>query len=122
MRGIDAGRATCHTGAAMAEEPRPRRTPGGYVPPDLARPRTPATNGHSPHRPLNMLRSTWRDVDAEDEQSLQAERTKFQRVADLDPGIQVRASARPPMAVIAGVLLVVVLIVVAVLLYRTAPP
>jgi len=122
MHGIDAGHATCHTGAAMAEEPRPRRTPGGYVPSEIARPRTPASNGHTPNRPLNMLRSTWSDVDAEDEQSIQAERTKFQRVADLDPGIEVRASTRPSVAVIAGVLVVVALVVLAVLLYRMAPP
>jgi hypothetical protein len=106
----------------MAEEPRPRRTPGGYVPPDIARARPPEGNGHAPHRPLGMLRSTWSDVDAEDEQTLQAERTKFERVADLDPGIEVRASARPSIAVIAGVLVVVALVVVAVLLYRMAPP
>jgi hypothetical protein len=106
----------------MAEDPRPHRTPGGSVPPNLARPRPPSSNGHSKDRPLGMLRSTWSDVDAEDDHQLAAERTAFQRVADVDPGMQVRASSRPSTAAVIGVLIVVGLVVLAVVLYRMAPP
>jgi len=106
----------------MAEDPRPHRTPGGFVPSNLARPRPPSSNGHAKDRPLGMLRSTWSDVDAEDERLLAAERTAFERVADVDPGMQVRASGRPSTAAIVGALVIVALVVLAVVLYRMAPP
>jgi hypothetical protein len=35
----------------MGEDLRPRRTPGGALPPRLVRPRQPETNGHTPHPP-----------------------------------------------------------------------
>jgi hypothetical protein len=107
----------------MAEQERPRRTPGGFVPPKLARPQPPATNGHSPQpRPLNLRRSAWSDVDEEDERVLAAERVTFQRVADVDPNVQVRASGRPTRAALVGVLVILGLVVLAVVLYRFAPP
>lgn len=105
----------------MAEDPRPRRTPGGFVPPSVARPQAPSSNGHHREQPLDM-RSAWAGVDAEDEHRLAAERTAFQRVADVDPNLQVRASGRPSTAAIVGVLIVVGLVVLAVVLYRMAPP
>lgn len=106
----------------MADPPGPRRTPGGFVPPRIARPQTPGGNGHAAERPLNLNRSAWEDVDQEDEQRVAAERVRFQRVADLDDAAQVRASARPSRAVLVGVLIVVAAVVLAVVLYRLAPP
>jgi hypothetical protein len=106
----------------MADPSPPRRTPGGFLPPKIVRPRPPATNGHSPDRPLNLRRSAWEDVDEEDAQHLDAERVRFQRVAELDDSAQVRASARPSRAVLVGVLIVAAAVVLAVVLYRTAPP
>jgi hypothetical protein len=106
----------------MAEDPRPQRTPGGYVPPQVARPRAPESNGHGRERGLEALRPTWTDLDAEDERTLAAQRTAFERVADVDPQLQVRASARPSLAVVVGVAIVVGLVVLAVVLYRMAPP
>jgi hypothetical protein len=107
----------------MSEQRRPRRTPGGYVPPDIVRPQAPESNGHAPEeRPLMLRRSAWSDVDAEDERHLAAQRTAFERVADIDPNVQVRASGRPSVAAVVGALIVVGLIVLAVVLYRMAPP
>jgi hypothetical protein len=106
----------------MPDPPRPRRTPGGFVPPSIVRPHPPGSNGHSADRPLNLNRSAWEDVDADDDQRVAAERVRFQRVAELDDAAQVRASARPSRAVLVGVLIVVAAVVLAVLLYRMAPP
>ena len=107
----------------MAEPPKPRRTPGGFVPPRIAKPSPPASNGHAkPNRPLGMRRSAWEDVDTEDEVHLSAERVRFQRVADIDDTQQVRATGRPSRAVLIGVLIVVAAVALAVLLYRLAPP
>ena len=106
----------------MADPTRPRRTPGGFLPPNLARPRAPESNGHAAQRPLNLNRSAWEDVDAEDEQRVAAERVRFQRVAELEDSAQVRISARPSRAVLVGVLIVVTAVVLAVVLYRMAPP
>ena len=105
-----------------ADPPPPRRTPGGFVPPRTARPRPPETNGHHVDRPLNLRRTAWEDVDAEDEARVTAERVRFQRVADLDDSVQVRASGRPSRAVVIGVLILVAAVVLAVVLYRMAPP
>ncbi len=106
----------------MADPSPPRRTPGGYVPPQLLRPRPPAGNGHDPERPLNLSRSAWEDIDEEDAQRVSAERVRFQRVAEIDDVAQVRASGRPSRAVLVGVLIVVAAVVLAVMLYRMAPP
>lgn len=106
----------------MADPGPPRRTPGGFVPPRLARPRPPQGNGHKAKRPLNLNRSAWEDVDSEDEQRLAAERVRFQRVAELDDSQRVRASGRPSRAVLIGVLIVVAAVVLAVVAYRLAPP
>lgn len=106
----------------MAEPPPPRRTPGGFVPPQIVRPHPPETNGHGRDRPLGLRRSAWEDVDAEDSERVSAERVRFQRVAELDDSTQVRASDRPSRAVLIGVLIVVAAVVLAVVLYRMAPP
>jgi hypothetical protein len=108
----------------MGEPPRPRRLPGGALPPRLARPDRPGSNGHAPPPPRQELRdgTAWGEVDAEDEQRLAAERTAFRRVAEITGEARVRASGRPSPAVIAGVLIVVGLVVLAVVLYRMAPP
>jgi len=117
----------------MAQPPR-RRLPGGTLPPHLARPHVPTGNGHTapqapaprPARPLRPAtperQRDWAEVDAEDERRMVAERIAFRRVAELDPGVEVRASGRPSAAVVIGVLLVAGLIVLAVVLYRMAPP
>jgi hypothetical protein len=118
----------------MAQPPR-RRLPGGTLPPHLARPHAPGGNGHAvpaappairPARPLRpaapLRQPDWADVDAEDERRMVAERIAFRRVAELDPGVEVRAAGRPSPAVVVGVLLVAGLIVLAVVLYRMAPP
>ena len=106
----------------MTEQQRPPRTPGGYVPPRIARPRTPPGNGHAPQRPLNLRRSAWEDVDDDDAERLAAERVRFQRVAELDDSAQVRSSGVPSRAVLIAVLVVVAVVVLAVVLYRMAPP
>jgi hypothetical protein len=126
----------------MGEDPRPHRIPGGALPRRLARPTRPETNGHSRHRavdlrgaggdrpephiaderPLGLNRAAWEDLDAEDDQRLQAERTAFRRVAEVASGAQVDRSGRPSAAVIAAVLVVVAVVLLAVLLYRMAPP
>jgi len=108
----------------MADPTPPRRTPGGYVPPKVARPTPPQTNGHHADRPLNVNRSAWQDVDEEDEQHLAADRarTRFERVADMDDSARVRAAGTPSRAVLVGVLIVVAAVVLAVVLYRMAPP
>ncbi|HEV7678273.1 MAG TPA: hypothetical protein VGQ42_06865 [Candidatus Dormibacteraeota bacterium] len=118
----------------MAEPPR-RRLPGGTLPPHLARAHAPGGNGHAPPpapkrapapRPLRPAPREhppdWTDVDAEDERRMVAERVAFRRVAEVDPGIEVRASGRPSPAVVIAVLAVAGLIVLAVVLYRMAPP
>jgi hypothetical protein len=105
----------------MADPPH-RRVPGGALPPHLARPRKPEHNGHGPDRPLGLRRGAWQDVDAEDDNRLAADRVSFRRVADIDPGVQVRPSGRPSTAVIVGVLVALGLVVLAVVLYRMAPP
>jgi len=108
----------------MGEHPRPRRTPGGALPPKLARPRQPESNGH--HRatptPQRHLGVTWQQLDAEDEEQSDHERVAFRRVADVVPSARVTTGGRPSTAVIAGVLIVVALVVLAVVLYRMAPP
>jgi hypothetical protein len=103
-------------------DPSRRRLPGGALPPHLARTRKPESNGHGPDRPLGLRRGAWEDVDDEDDTRLAAERVTFQRVADLDPGVEVRPSGRPSASVIVGVLVLVGLVVLAVVLYRMAPP
>lgn len=105
----------------MADPSRPRRTPGGFVPPNLVRPHPPESNGHSHDRPLNLRRSAWEDVDAEDAERVAAERVRFQRVAEMDDSAQVRVSGGPSRAVLLGVLIVVAAVVLAVVLYRMAP-
>jgi hypothetical protein len=103
--------------------PKPRRTPGGFVPPRPARPTTPSSNGHAPHdRPLGLRRSAWQDIDDEDDVELAAKRVRFQRVADVDDTAQVRTSGRPSRAALIGALIVVAVVVLAVILYRMAPP
>ena len=92
------------------------------MPRQPAKPRRPAGNGHAPDRPLNLRRTAWEDVDAEDDERVSAERVRFQRVAELDDSAQVRASGRPSRAVVVGVLIVVAAVVLAVILYRMAPP
>jgi hypothetical protein len=104
------------------EPPTPRRTPGGFLPRRHAPPKAPSGNGHASDRPLGLRRSSWEDVDAEDEQRIEAERVRFQRVADVDPRVEVRFSARPSPAVVIGVVIALGLVVLAVVLYRMAPP
>lgn len=108
----------------MADPTPPRRTPGGFVPPRVAKPEPPHTNGHRLDRPLNLNRSAWEEVDQEDEQRVAAEqdRVRFQRVADMDDSARVRAAGTPSRAVLVGVLIVVAAVVLAVVLYRMAPP
>jgi hypothetical protein len=107
----------------MADPPKPRRTPGGFVPPGLVKPTTPERNGHPPaERPLGLRRSAWQDVDEDDEALLAAERVHFERVADVADAARVRISGRPSSAVLLGVLIVVAAVVLAVVLYRMAPP
>src|SRR5258708_34564257 len=92
----------------MADPPKPRRTPGGFVPPGLVKPTTPAPNGHPPpDRPLGLRRSAWQDVDADDEVLLAAERVHFERVADVDEAGRGRVSGRPSRAALIGGLVVV---------------
>jgi hypothetical protein len=106
----------------MGEDPRPRRTPGGALPPHLARPRRPESNGHTPHPMPSLMPHAWENLDAEDEERLAAERTAFRRVAEVMPDAEVRASGRPSLAAIVGIALVVAVVVLAVVLYRMAPP
>jgi hypothetical protein len=107
----------------MGEDPRLRRAPGGALPPHLARPRHPESNGHAaqPRQP-RLMPEAWGQLDAEDEERLAAERTAFRRVAEILPGAEVRSSGRPSAAALAGVVLVVAVVVLAVVLYRMAPP
>ncbi|HZS12969.1 MAG TPA: hypothetical protein VFC09_00085 [Candidatus Dormibacteraeota bacterium] len=106
----------------MGEDPGPRRTPGGALPPRLARPRRPESNGYTtrPRQPLSLR--AWESLDAEDEERLQAERTAFRRVAEVVRDVEVRSSGRPSRAVVLGVLLVAAVVVLAVVVYRMAPP
>jgi hypothetical protein len=108
----------------MGDEPRPRRTPGGALPPHLARPRHPESNGHAPEPPQQprLMPQSWATLDDEDEQRLAAERTAFRRVAEVVPGVEVRPSGRPSAIAIVGVVLVIAVVVLAVVLYRMAPP
>lgn len=112
----------------MGEHPsRPRRTPGGALPPKLARPRHPERNGHAPEpapapSAPSMMPRDWAALDAEDDARLAAERTAFRRVVDVLPRHEVRASGRPSPAVLIGVLALVAVVVLAVVLYRMAPP
>jgi hypothetical protein len=64
----------------------------------------------------------WAALDAEDDARLAAERTAFRRVVDVLPQNEVRASGRPSLAVVIGVVVIVAVVVLAVLVYRTAPP
>ncbi|HXA28325.1 MAG TPA: hypothetical protein VN193_06215 [Candidatus Angelobacter sp.] len=106
----------------MGDDPRPRRTPGGALPPRLARPRHPESNGHTPHELPGLMPQSWEQLDQEDEERLQAERTAFRRVAEVVPGVEVHASGRPSRAAVIGVLLVAAVVVLAIVLYRMAPP
>jgi hypothetical protein len=58
----------------------------------------------------------------DEERESAAQRTPFQRVAEIQPASEVEASGRPSPAVLVGVLIVVGLVVLAVVLYRMAPP
>jgi hypothetical protein len=107
----------------MPDEPPPRRTPGGFVRRTGAAPKPPESNGHTPDRPLGLLRSAWgAGGDAEEERATAADRTAFKRVADIQPAAEVQSSGRPSIAVLVGVLIVVGVVVLAVVLYRMAPP
>ena len=106
----------------MGEQPRRRGTPGGSLPPHLAAPRKPASNGHVPDRPLGLRRGSWEEIDAEDDLHLAAQRTPFRRLVDIDDRQRVRTSGGPSPAVIIGVALVLALVALAVILYRLAPP
>jgi hypothetical protein len=106
----------------MGDDPKPRRTPGGALPPHLARPRRPEGNGHGPRPMPRLMPEAWERLDAEDDEHLAAERTAFRRVAEVMPDVEVRASGRPSRAAILGALLIVGVVVLAVVLYRLAPP
>ncbi len=95
--------------------------PGGALPPRYVRPRRPEANGHAaPVQPDSGER--WRELDAEDERRIDAERTAFRRVAEILPDAEVGASGRPSRAVVLATLLLVGVVVLAVVLYRMAPP
>jgi len=102
--------------------PTPRRTPGGALPPHLARPRHPGSNGHAARPVPGLMPQAWSELDEEDDARLAAERTAFRRVAEIGPELQVHRSLRPSRAAIIGVLLVAAVIVLAVVAYRMAPP
>ena len=87
----------------------------------MARPRRPEANGHAAGaQPQPSER--WRELDAEDERRIDAERTAFRRVAEILPEAEVGASGRPSRAVVVATLLLAAVVVLAVVLYRMAPP
>ncbi|HEV3124385.1 MAG TPA: hypothetical protein VG266_07400 [Candidatus Dormibacteraeota bacterium] len=116
----------------MSETPPPRRPgiPGGSLPPSVARPRAPASNGkditpvHDERRPLGVVRAAWQDLDAEelDHTAEVAQRTEFRRLMEMTPERAVRAGSTPSPVVWLGIFIVALVIALAVILYRLAPP
>jgi cytochrome c-type biogenesis protein CcmH/NrfG len=76
-------------------------------------------------RPLNVVRSAWQDLDAEELTTTETEgtqQTEFRRMVRRSAEHAVRTSRSPAPAVWIGLGVVVAVVVLAIVLYRLAPP